>query len=100
MATDQPTGARILGDVSDADQTPASRIERSLTYAVVTVIGLSVIAIVAVLIAGLLKVPLDNSIWQTIALLPVIGLPIGFILMIVLLVLSTRRRLRDARGSR
>jgi hypothetical protein len=87
-------------DVSDPDTTPASRIERSLTYAVVTVIGLSILAIVAVLVSGLAKVLLDNIIWQTIALLPVVGLPIGFILMMVLLVISTRRRLRDSRGSR
>ncbi|MCS5732732.1 hypothetical protein [Herbiconiux daphne] len=87
--------------MSDTEQTPASRIERSLTFAVVTVLGLSVLAIIAVLIAGAASIDLSgNSLWTTIALLPVIGLPIGFVLMLILLVLSMRRRARDARGSR
>jgi len=101
VATYQPTGARILVDVTDVEKSPPSRIERSLTFAVVTVVGLSVLAIIAVFIAGAASIDMSgNPLWTTIALLPIVGLPIGLIMMLALLFISMRRRTRDARGSR
>ncbi|GAA2239898.1 hypothetical protein GCM10009851_26590 [Herbiconiux moechotypicola] len=68
---------------------------------VASAIGLSVLAFLAIIIATLVGVrDFDSSIWRTIILLPLFGLPIGLVFMIILLVLSTRRRLRDARGGR
>jgi hypothetical protein len=87
--------------VTDADKTPTSRAERSLAFMVAASIGLSVLAFLAVIIATLAGVrDFDGGLWPTIILLPLFGLPIGLVLMIVLLVLSTRRRLRDARGGK
>lgn len=101
MATYQPTGARILVDVTDVEKTPTSRAERSLAFMVASTIGISVLAFLAIIIGTAAGVrDFGSGLWPVIIFLPLIGLPIGLIFMIVLLVVSTRRRLRDARGSR
>jgi 1,4-dihydroxy-2-naphthoate octaprenyltransferase len=87
--------------VSDEEKTPTSRAERSLAFMVAATIGLSVLAFLAVIVGTLLGVrDFGSGLWPTIIFLPLIGLPIGLVLMIVLLVLNMRRRARDARGSR
>jgi hypothetical protein len=87
--------------VSDVEKTPAGRAERALAFAVAATIGLSVLAFLAVIVGTLLGVrDFGGGLWPTVIFLPLVGLPIGLILMIVLLVLNMRRRLRDARGSR
>jgi len=101
VATYQPTGARILVDVTDVEKTPTSRAERSLAFMVASTIGISVLAFLAIIIGTAAGVrDFGSGLWPVIIFLPLIGLPIGLIFMIVLLVVSTRRRLRDARGSR
>jgi hypothetical protein len=60
------------------------------------IVGISVIAMIALLIAaGNAKGP----IWASVALLPLIGLPIAIILLVVLLVLNAVRRGRAAKGA-
>jgi TRAP-type C4-dicarboxylate transport system permease small subunit len=87
--------------VSDAENTPPSRVQRSLTFMIAAVIGLSVLAFIAIII-GLATHTLDydQQIWQVIYFVPYFGLPIGFLLIFVLLIISIRRRRQDARGSR
>ncbi|QJU52541.1 hypothetical protein SCB71_04025 [Herbiconiux sp. KACC 21604] len=88
--------------MSEPEASTPGRVERSLAVMIVSVIGLSFICMVVVLIAGLATggQGMNNAFWGMLAFIPWIGLPIGLVLMIVLLVLSMRRRLRDARGSR
>ena len=87
--------------MSDVEKTAPSRAERSLTFMVAAAIGLSVLAFLAVILGTLFGVrDFGQGLWPTIIFLPIVGLPIGLIIMIVLLVISTRRRLRDARGSK
>ena len=87
--------------MSDEEKTPTSRAERSLAFMVAATLGLSVLAFLAVIIGTLAGVrDFGSGIWPTVIFLPLIGLPIGLVFMIILLVLSMRRRLRDARGSR
>lgn len=62
-------------------------------------IGLSLIAIVVNLIITGLSVDKDSGVWPVIVILPTIGLPIGFILIIVLLVLSMISRSRAAKDA-
>ena len=62
-------------------------------------IGLSLIAIVVNLIITGLSVDKDSGVWAVIVILPTIGLPIGFILIIVLLVLSMISRSRAAKDA-
>jgi hypothetical protein len=64
-------------------------------------IGLSVLAFLATIVGTFVGVRnFGEGLWPTIIMLPLVGLPIGLVFMIALLIVSTRRRLRDARGSR
>jgi hypothetical protein len=83
---------------------PASRIERILAYMVAGVVGLSILAFIAVLIGTSAGVGdndgFSHGIWPLVLTLPLFGLPLGFVLVIVLLVTSAIRRSRDARANR
>ena len=69
---------------------------------IVSVIGLSVICFFAVIIATAVGVhDFTGPLWRVVGILPIIGLPIGFILIFVLLIISIRSRRRENRdGSR
>lgn len=79
-----------------------NRVERVLAYMVAGIIVLSLASFVAVIIAtasGLDPRGFASGVWPVITLLPLIGLPIGFVLIITLLVVSAVRRGRAARDA-
>jgi TRAP-type C4-dicarboxylate transport system permease small subunit len=77
-----------------------TRAERILAYMVFSSIGLSVLCFLAVIIGTPLGwVHPEQSVWSTIIILPLVGLPIGFVLIIVLIVLNAVRRSRDNRSN-
>ncbi len=80
-----------------------NRAERLLAYMIAATILLSIAAFFAIVIGTWMGAGTDNGfgrgIWPTIFVLPAIGLPLGFILLIVLLVLNGLRRAREARAS-
>jgi uncharacterized membrane protein len=82
----------------------ASRIERVLAYMVAAVVGLSILAFVAVLIGTSAGVGnndgFSHGVWPFVLTLPLLGLPVGFVLLIALLVISAVRRSREARANR
>ena len=81
--------------MAPADVPPPGRLERVLAAVVAAVIGLSVIAFFAIIIgtwSGMQRQEFGEGLWPTITLLPLFGLPAGFIAIIALLVVSTRRR--------
>lgn len=87
----------------DTDPIRQNRLERVLAYMVAGVIGVSIIAFLAVIIgtaSGLTQTDLGTGAWPVVVLFPLIGLPIAFILIIVLLITSSVRRSREARASR
>ena len=87
--------------MTDGDKTTTSGAERTLTFMVFATIGLSVLSFLVIIVSTAVGVrDFSGGLWPTIFILPLIGLPIGLVLMIVLLVLNMRRRMRDARGSR
>jgi hypothetical protein len=75
---------------------PASRQERLVTYIFFAILGMSVLAIVALIIGGPDK---SGSIWTTVALIPFLGIPLSFLLLVSLLVLNGVRRGRAAKGA-
>jgi uncharacterized membrane protein len=81
-----------------------NRGERLLAFMVMGMVALSLLAFVGIVVGTAVGAGADNGfsqgIWPTIFLLPVIALPIAMVLMIVLLVISTRRRSREARNPR
>lgn len=71
-----------------------SRIEKILAYMAVGVIGLSVVSILITLISQMFE---SNGGLVIFRQIPVIGLPLGFILVLVLLFVSMSRRAKEAR---
>ena len=62
-------------------------------------IGLAMLAIIALLIAGLARVDVTTGIWVVIVLLPPIGLTFGVVFIIALVIVSAIRRSRAARDA-
>ncbi|TFD69433.1 hypothetical protein [Cryobacterium ruanii] len=83
---------------------PVSRLERVLAYMVASVVGLSILAFAAVIIATAMGVGendgFSRGIWPPIFILPLYGLPAGFLLIISLMVSVGVRRSREARRDR
>jgi hypothetical protein len=84
-------------------QTPhdPGRLEKILAYMVAGVVGVSILAFLAVIIGTALGVG-DNDgfsqgIWPAVLTLPLFGLPLGFLLVIALMIISGLRRAREAR---
>jgi len=62
-------------------------------------IGLAILAIVALLIAGIARVDTTSGVWLSVVVLPPIGLAIGVLLIIALVIVSALRRSRAARDA-
>ncbi len=79
------------------------RLERILAFMVASAIGLSIVSFLAVIIAsgvGVTGEQFSQPPWPTIIVLPVIGLPVGVIVLVALLIVSALRRGREARDAR
>ena len=87
-------------------QTPqsASRLDRILAYLVAGVMGLSILAFVAVIIGTATGAGASGGfgrgVWPIVLTLPLFGLPLGFLIIIALLVITGVRRSREARQGR
>ena len=98
-------GARVRpalsysGEVSDSGPVTEHRAERVLAFMFAAVVGLSILAFVAVIIGTVAGVGDDNGFsqppWPFIIMLPWFGLPIGFLLLIALLIVNWVRRSRE-----
>ena len=75
------------------------RTERVLAYMVASSIGLAILAIVALLIAGRARVDTSSGVWLTVLVLPPIGLVFGVAFIIALVIVSAIRRGRAARDA-
>lgn len=94
-------GWAYSGRVSSQGPVADHRAERILAYMVAATVGLSIIAFFAVMIGTLAGVGADDGfsqgIWPYVLVLPMIGLPIGFLLLIALLIVNGIRRSRESR---
>lgn len=84
-----------------AQDTPISdnRGERILAFMVASAVALSIIAFLSIIIGTAAGVRnFGEGAWPVVIFLPQIGLPLGLILMIALIVMSWRRRGRDAKN--
>ena len=77
------------------------RAERILAYMVAGTVGASIIAFFAVMIGTLANQGdagwADEGIWPFVLVFPLIGLPIGFLLLVALLIVNGVRRSRASR---
>jgi hypothetical protein len=68
---------------------------------VASTIGLSLIAFFTMVLATATGVrDFTEGVWPIVVVLPMVGLPIGFILIIVVLVMTFVQRSRDAKDAR
>jgi hypothetical protein len=84
--------------VAENTPVPLNRIERVLAFMVAGVGGLSVLAIVTILIATFSSVDTSEGPWLPISVFPALGLPITLVLIIVFAVVGVVRRRRIADG--
>jgi TRAP-type C4-dicarboxylate transport system permease small subunit len=77
----------------------STRLERVLAGMVLTSVVLSLICFFAVILAGPFNYSLTGQFGAFVIALPLIGLPIGFALMITLVVVNIVRRRRSATGT-
>ena len=83
-----------------ADGTPGlNRIERVLAYMIASSAGLAFVAIVLVLIANFAGWDTSGGMWPVLLVLPIIGLPFAFLLIIAFLIVSATRRRRPQNGA-
>ncbi|WP_411558056.1 multidrug ABC transporter ATPase [Plantibacter sp. MPB07] len=84
------------------EQTPSiSRPERILAYMVVTIVAVSIAAFVAVMVGtatGLEQGDFAVGLWPVVTILPLVGLPIAFLMLITLIIVGAVRRSRESRG--
>jgi TRAP-type C4-dicarboxylate transport system permease small subunit len=74
---------------------PASRLQRILAYIIAALVILSLVCIAAILIGTatgqFAQQGSGAGLWPTVFLLPLVALPIAFVLIIALLIVSARR---------
>lgn len=78
--------------VANSIQPSGSRVQRILAFMVASAVGLSVAALIAVLIGSASNADFSEGLWPTVVVLPLVGFPIGVLLIIVFIVLSAIRR--------
>lgn len=82
----------------------AGRLQRILAYMVAGVVAVSILAFLAIIIGTAAGAGnndgFSRGIWPVVIWIPYFGLPLGFALIIGLLVASALRRGRDARKNR
>ena len=88
--------------MSESGRITEHRAERILAYMFIGVVGLSILAFLAVMIATFAGVGADDGfsqgIWPFVLTLPLFGLPLAFLLLIALLIINGVRRARASRA--
>lgn len=86
---------RILSYVAADTPLTSHRGERVLAFMAAAVVGLSVLAIIALFVVR----STGGTPWPIVLVLPGVGIPIALLLIIALLVVSTVRRVRGSRDA-
>lgn len=87
--------------MSDSGKITQHRAERVLAYMFVAIVGLSILAFIAVMIgtfSGVTREEMTQGFWAVVTILPLFGLPIAFLLLVALLIVNGVRRARAGRA--
>ncbi|MDQ2689112.1 MAG: multidrug ABC transporter ATPase [Chloroflexota bacterium] len=88
------------GPTGSASDIPVRRLDRILAYMALGLTALSIICFFSVILARPFGVTdFSGGLWPTIVVLPLIALPLAFVLIIVLLIVNFVRRSRANRGT-
>jgi hypothetical protein len=89
-----------MSKASTGPDVPVRRIDRVLTYMALGLTVLSIVCFFAVILARPLGVTdFAAGLWPTVVILPLIALPIAFLMIVALLVMSFVRRSRANKGA-
>jgi hypothetical protein len=80
---------------------PLNRTERIAAFVLAAIAGLTVVALIVLLVGRATGAHIDQGIWPVIAVLPGIGIPLTLVVLIVfivLMVLRSRRLAADDAG--
>jgi ABC-type transport system involved in multi-copper enzyme maturation permease subunit len=83
--------------VANDTPVPLNRIERILRNMIASAAGLSILAILATILATFARIDLNQGVWPVVVVLPFVGLTIAFVLIVAFLIVSVVRRRRLAR---
>ncbi|MFD4420608.1 multidrug ABC transporter ATPase [Agromyces sp. NPDC058484] len=88
--------------MSDSGPITEHRAERVLAYMFVGVVGLSILAFIAIMIGTMAGAGANDGfsrgIWPIVIMLPWFGLPLAILLLIALLIVNGVRRARSTRA--
>ena len=88
--------------MSDTGPITQHRAERVLAFMFVGIVGISILAFIAVMIGTLMGAGANDGfsqgVWPIVLTLPLFGLPIAFILLIALIIVNGVRRARTSRA--
>ena len=77
---------------------PASRLQRILAYIIAALVIVSLVCIAAILIGtavgGFAEQGAGQGVWPVVFVFPLVALPVAFVLIIVLIIISGRQRSR------
>lgn len=90
-----------MAGMSQESSTP-SLLERILAYATITIIAAALLSFFATLIVGMAdREALASGLWPVVYGLSLFGLPVGFVLLVTLLIVNqSRRRAEFKRNNR
>ena len=91
--------APILRSMATEDTYEATRLERILGTMVVSIVAVSVLAFLAIISEGITQLDLTRPVGEFTLVVPGIGLPIAFLLLMTLIIVNIIRRRRDASKS-
>jgi FtsH-binding integral membrane protein len=85
---------------NDGSELPVRRIDRILAYMALGLTVLSIVCFFAVILARPLGVDdFSAGLWPLVVVLPLIALPIAFVMIVALLIMSFVRRSRANKGA-
>ncbi|MFT4220715.1 MAG: multidrug ABC transporter ATPase [Microbacterium sp.] len=89
-----------MSKASSSPEIPVRRIDRILAFMALGLTVLSIVCFFAVILARPAGVTdFSAGLWPTVVLLPLVALPIAFLLIVALLVINFVRRSRANKGS-
>ena len=85
---------------NDGPELPVRRIDRILAYMALGLTILSIVCFFAVILAKPLGIKdFGEGLWPLVVVLPLIALPIAFVMIVALLIMSFVRRSRAGKGA-
>jgi FtsH-binding integral membrane protein len=83
------------------EDVPIRRLDRILAFMSIGLVVLSIVCFFAVMIGtatGMAQEDFAGGVWPVVALLPMIALPLAFLVIVALLIMNMVRRARANRG--